>query len=166
MDSNLSQYCIWLFSWTLYQLSYHPPTHPPPPIPVKIVVTIGMCIILFSSQMKGNLLVTQGKHILFVFLFLSNICKKVHVKIYHIRSLKICFNFGHRLGTRLTSQPSTPFFLCVVSKLNILKTHFQCMLGYFGVSMIHQTLTWSTGSLTRVCNIFCKHIMHMGDLSL
>ena len=36
--------------------------------------------------------------------------------------------------------------------------HFQCMLGYFGVSTISQTLTWITGSLTCVCDLFaCMH---------
>ena len=30
--------------------------------------------------------------------------------------------------------------------------HFQCMLGYFVVSIIHRTLTWTTGSLTCVCD--------------
>ena len=28
------------------------------------------------------------------------------------------------------------------------------MLGYFGVSIIHRTLIWTTGSLTCVCDIF------------
>ena len=36
--------------------------------------------------------------------------------------------------------------VCIVSNFNIMKTLilslFQCMLGYFGVSIIHGTLTW------------------------
>lgn len=28
------------------------------------------------------------------------------------------------------------------------------MLGYFGVFIIHQTLTWTAGSFTRVCDLF------------
>ena len=41
------------------------------------------------------------------------------------------------------------FFFCIVSNLNSLKAPdtFQCMLGCFGVSIIHQTLTLGTGSL-------------------
>ena len=36
------------------------------------------------------------------------------------------------------------------------------MLGYFCVSIIHQTLTWTTGSLTCVCDLFA--CMHTGEL--
>ena len=38
------------------------------------------------------------------------------------------------------------------------------MLGYFGVSIIHRTLTWPAGSLTCVEWSFCMHIRHTGDL--
>ena len=52
------------------------------------------------------------------------------------------------------------FFFHIVSTLNSLKAPdtFQCMLGCFGVSIIHQTLTWGTGSLTSVSDLFaCLH---------
>ena len=32
--------------------------------------------------------------------------------------------------------------------------HFQCLLGYFDVAIIHRTLTWTTGSLTCVCGLY------------
>ena len=35
---------------------------------------------------------------------------------------------------------------------------FQCMLGYFDDSIIHQTLTWTTASLTCLCNLFALYI--------
>ena len=31
---------------------------------------------------------------------------------------------------------------------------FYCMLGYFGVPIVHLTLTWTTGSLTCVGDLF------------
>ena len=37
-----------------------------------------------------------------------------------------------------------------VSKLDIC----QCMLGCFGVSIIHQTRTWTAESLTSICDLF------------
>ena len=30
------------------------------------------------------------------------------------------------------------------------------MLGYFGVSIIHRTLTWTAGSLTCTCELFAS----------
>ena len=33
-------------------------------------------------------------------------------------------------------------------------TLIKCILGYSGVSIIHRTLTWTTGSLTCVCDLF------------
>ena len=44
---------------------------------------------------------------------------------------------------------------------------FWCMLGYSGGSIVHQTLTWTTGSLTCVCDLLsCVHIyIHSGALS-
>ena len=47
--------------------------------------------------------------------------------------------------------------------------HCQCMLGYSGVSIIHQTLTWTSGSLTCLCvHSGCKCDAHAytGDLCL
>ena len=38
--------------------------------------------------------------------------------------------------------------------------HFQCMLGYFGVSIVHWTLTWTIGSLTCAGDLFaCCSVM-------
>ena len=34
--------------------------------------------------------------------------------------------------------------------------HFYFTLGYFVVSIIHRTLTWTTGSLTCVCDFFAR----------
>ena len=34
------------------------------------------------------------------------------------------------------------------------------MLGYFGFSIIHRTLTWTTGSLTCVCALFLHAYTH------
>ena len=39
------------------------------------------------------------------------------------------------------------------------------MLGYFGVTIIHQTLTWTTGSLTCICDLFAS-ARTQGDLGL
>ena len=39
------------------------------------------------------------------------------------------------------------------------------MPGYFGVSVIHQTLRWTTGSLTWVCDLFaCVYTQSQGTL--
>ena len=35
--------------------------------------------------------------------------------------------------------------------------HFQCVQGYLDVLIIHRTLTWTTGSLTRVSLSHCDH---------
>ena len=42
---------------------------------------------------------------------------------------------------------------------------FQCMLGYFGVSVIHRTVTRTTGSLTCVCDLFTC-LMHTRGISV
>ena len=60
------------------------------------------------------------------------------------------------------------FLFCIVPNFNILKTcswHFQCKLGYFGVSIVLQTLTWAGGSLTCVCGPFAC-VCTRGDLGL
>ena len=38
---------------------------------------------------------------------------------------------------------------------------FQCVLGCVGVSIIHRTLTHTSGSLTCVCHLFCKRIFSL-----
>ena len=48
------------------------------------------------------------------------------------------------------------FFFCIASNFNFIRLwHFSYMPGYFGVSVIHWTLTWATGSLACICNLFC-----------
>ena len=38
--------------------------------------------------------------------------------------------------------------------------HFQCLLGYFGVSIIHCARTWTTGSLTCASDLFaCRYTL-------
>ena len=59
-------------------------------------------------------------------------------------------------------MPSSRFFFflfCMVSNIN---TRSAC--GLFCVSIIHQTLTWTTGSLTCVCDLFRCMRIHMGGL--
>ena len=47
------------------------------------------------------------------------------------------------------------FFFRIVSNLNTLKTRtLLAHAGYFGVSLIHQILMWTTGSLTHICDLF------------
>ena len=47
------------------------------------------------------------------------------------------------------------FFYCVqLQPYDGSNTKFRAMLGYFGVSIIHRTLTWPAGSLTYVGNLF------------
>ena len=61
------------------------------------------------------------------------------------------------------------FFLRVVSNFNTLMTPdtFSDMLGYISVSIIHRTLTWTTGCLTCICDLF-EYVYTLGtsDYSL
>ena len=46
-------------------------------------------------------------------------------------------------------------------------TFGKCMLGDCGVSAIHRTLTWTTGSLSLVCGLFaCIYCTHGGGTRL
>ena len=61
---------------------------------------------------------------------------------------------GHFGKTLKSTDPF--FFFRRVSNSTLWRLwHFKCMLGYFGISTIHQTLIWTTGSLTCVCDLFC-----------
>ena len=65
-----------------------------------------------------------------------------------------------------SSSSSSSSVKCPTSSFSRL-WHFKCMMGYFGVSIIHRTLTQSTRSLT--CDVVCLHswnYIHTGDLGL
>jgi len=56
--------------------------------------------------------------------------------------------------TSYTAAPDTIFF-CVLPNLILWRFwHLQCMLDYLSVSRIQGTLTWITGSLICVCDLF------------
>ena len=77
---------------------------------------------------------------------------------------------GECLGTKwlrkTNEKVKTFFFFHIVSIFNIAKTLFRCMPVYFGVSIIHQTLTWTTWSLMCVRNLFACVYTWEGNLSL
>ena len=63
------------------------------------------------------------------------------------------------------SWMKTFFPICIVSNFNSFKTRFQSIMDFVAASITHQTLTWTTGSLTCVCDLFAC-ITHTNDLGL
>ena len=70
---------------------------------------------------------------------------------------------GHSfVRTSFTEPPNTVHFPfpCSVDLQHAKNWHFQCMLAYFVVSIIRWTRTWTTGSLTCVCDLFaCVYML-------
>ena len=57
------------------------------------------------------------------------------------------------VGHKIVAQPLLLLLMTIGHKAGHY-CHFQCMLNYFLVSIVHRTLTVTTGSLTCICALF------------